>query len=679
MIETIINQYKNEKIALYGIGTETERFLAEHGKELLVTGLLDGFRTSGEIYGYPIIPISEALSGNVCLIIVVARPGSCKAIVRRIGGFCRAHGIALFDVRGRDLLEKTGVSYEFKSLDGNTKQKLLDMALKADVVSFDLFDTLITRKVFAYTDVFELVDLRLREKEIRIPDFAKFRLYAEKELSRDNAPGLENIYKCVLKKVGGGFITASELAAIEWETDFAVMRAREAVCDIFRRLVAEGKQVVITTDSYYSETQIRQILERFHLAGADQILVSSELGTSKTQRLYETLAGGYPLKKILHIGDDELADIEKAARYGIETYHIYSGIDLFYALGGLGFEDDIHTLADRVKAGMFIAYLFNNPFLFEDEERKLAVENAFGIGYLFCAPVLTDFLFWMKKEAETQGYRQLLFCARDGYLPGRLFKKISSCTNAIYFLSSRTAAVRAGMENEEDIAYVDSMKYFGTSEESLRTRFGIAVDDINHIGRDKEILLKAKTQRELYKKYLKKLDIQDSDIAIFDFVAKGTTQMYLQKLFEQRLKGFYFLQLEPEFMADKGLDIEPFYADEKKNTNAIFENYYILETILTSPYSQMEEFDAEGNPVFAEETRSDEDIRCLERAQCGITAYFEDYLEILPDAARIENKKLDEKLLDLVNKIKIKAEDFLAFQVEDPFFGRMTDIKDIIG
>lgn len=54
-------------------------------------------------------------------------------------------------------------------------------------------------------------------------------------------------------------------------------------------------------------------------------------------------------------------------------------------------------------------------------------------------------------------------------------------------------------------------------------------------------------------------------------------------------------------------------------------------------------------------------------------------MEILPDAARIGNKKLDEKLLDLVNKIKIKAEDFLAFQVEDPFFGRMMDIKDIIG
>ena len=110
-----------------------------------------------------------------------------------------------------------------------------------------------------------------------------------------------------------------------------------------------------------------------------------------------------------------------------------------------------------------------------------------------------------------------------------------------------------------------------------------------------------------------------------------------------------------------------------------FENYYILETILTSPYSQMEEFDADGNPVFVKETRTDENIKCFEQAQRGITAYFEDYLAILPDVARTENKKLDEKLLALVNKIKIKDENFLAFKVEDPFFGRTTDMKDLIG
>ena len=162
-------------------------------------------------------------------------------------------------------------------------------------------------------------------------------------------------------------------------------------------------------------------------------------------------------------------------------------------------------------------------------------------------------------------------------------------------------------------------------------------------------------------------------------VAKGTNQMYLQKLFAQHIKGFYFLQLEPEFMADKGLDIEPFYSDEEKNSSAIFDNYYILETILTAPSPQLEEFNESGEPVFAKETRSKTDIEVFEKAQKGIIEYFEKYIELVPEAARIENKTLDEKILALVNKVQLEDEDFLKLKVEDPFFGRMTDIRDVIG
>ena len=43
------------------------------------------------------------------------------------------------------------------------------------------------------------------------------------------------------------------------------------------------------------------------------------------------------------------------------------------------------------------------------------------------------------------------------------------------------------------------------------------------------------------------------------------------------------------------------------------------------------------------------------------------------------NKKLDEKLLELVNKVQILDEEFLGIKVEDPFFDRMTDIRDVIG
>ena len=679
MIKDVLEKYTDEKIALYGLGTETERFINENGDNVSIVGLLDGFRTDGELYGYPVMPIDDAPAKGVRLIVVVARPGSCKAIAKRIGVFCSDNGIALFDVRGRDLLAASNVSYDFSRLKGCSRQSLLEMIEKVEVVSFDLFDTLITRTVLSYTDIFELLDLRLREKGIIIPNFTRLRLHAEKELSKNGAPRLEEIYRFVLKKAGGNFISASELADMEWEMDKHTVIERKDVCGIFRSIISEGKEVVITTDSYYTRKQIEELLEKFELTGARNVFVSCEYGTSKTLSLYSELKEIYKGKKLLHVGDDETADIEKAFENGIDTCRIYSGNDLYDHLGGLGLDDEIKTLSDRIKVGMFISNVLNSPFWFEEDVQRLSVSNASQIGYLFCAPMITDFILWLRQKAEEQDYRQILFCARDGYLPGKLYREVSPDTKSVYFLSSRTAAIRAGMEDEKDIEYVDSMKYFGSPEEALKTRFGIAVEDIAKIERRKEILLKSEIQRGNYKKYIQKLDMCDNSIAMFDFVAKGTTQMYLQKLFSQHIKGFYFLQLEPEFMSDKGLDIEPFYSDEEKNSSAIFDNYYILETMLTSPYSQMEEFDENGEPVFAEETRSGTDIKVFEQAQAGIRKYFEEYISLVPQCARYENKMLDEKMLALVNMIQIKDEDFMALKVEDPFFGRMTDIKDVIG
>ncbi len=696
-IEELLEKSKGKNIAIYGLSTETERFLAQYASNFFISGVLDGFKDSGEIYGYPIIPLSSLPSKGVSLVLVIARPGSCKAIVKRIGGFCEAHGIALFDVRGRDLLASTSVSYEFSNIQGASKQDLYKQIESVDIISFDLFDTLVMRKTLSYTDVFELLELKLQASGIFIPDFARLRLYTEKELSKTFAPRLISIYERVLELVGGNFISALELEEMEFELDFSLLIVRDDVKEVLKTAVLNGKKVVVTTDSYYSKDQIRQVLEKFELKGFDNLFVSCEYNTAKAQGLFDVVKAAYPHGSILHIGDDEYADIEKAKEHGLKSFRLCSAEDLLDALGGLGL-GEYNSLTDRVKVGLFTSRIFNSPFWYDEPNQRLFVRSAYDIGYLFCAPMVTDFLIWMKERATDQGFDKILFGARDGYLVGRLFRMIDSGNakdgvniknrrKIFYFLTSRTAAIRAGMESGADIEYVDSMKFFGSPEEALKIRFGIEVNDVENIDKTALILEKSKCQRDNYKLYIDKLGIssneqekQDGRLAFFDFVAKGTTQMYLSRLFKDKhLKGFYFLQLEPEFMADKGLDIESFYSDEVKNTCAVFDNYYILETMLTSPYPQMLEMDENGMPVFAEETRSDSDIETFKRAQSGIEQYFKEYIAILPENVRTVNKSMDEKLLDLVNKVQILDEEFLSLKVEDPFFGRMTDIKDVIG
>lgn len=680
-IEEILEKNKGKKCAVYGLGAETDKFLHKYGEVLNIVGLLDGFRENGEIYGHPIISIQNAVGEEIAFIIVVARPAACKVIAKRIGDICRKNSILLFDVRGKDLLAAQTVSYDFNQINGESKDCLLEKIERADIVSFDLFDTLLMRKTLSYTDLFNLLEKKLAEQGIYIPDFARLRLFSEKELSKGHAPKLVEIYEEVSRRAGGSFLTAEELAEMEWELDCSVLLPRYSVCDIFTEMVHKGKRVVITTDSYYRENQIRQILSMFKLGGYEKLLVSCERGTSKSQGLFEFLKGmsDSDAGEILHIGDDETADVEYAEKNNIVPFRVYSGISLFDMLGELGMEKELISLSDRVKAGLFISRIFNDPFVFEEGSRKLTVSDSFDIGYLFCAPVITDFSIWLSKRVRQENISQILFCARDGFLVGRLFRKIDRNIKSFYFLTSRTAAIRAGVENDEDISYIDSMNFSGTEEDNLRVRFGIQASDIRRDrSRNKVILNRSGMLRKNYKKYIGKLGIEMEESALFDFVAKGTTQMYLKRLFEKHIKGFYFLQLDPEFMEDKGLDIEAFYSDEERQGNAIFDYYYILETIITSPYPTIEEFDGEGNPVYSQELRSEQDIRCLKRAQDGIASYFDDYISILPVKERTQNKRLDEILFSLMNCIRIEDKDFMSLKVEDLFFGRVIPITDVI-
>lgn len=265
----------NKKLLIYGLSTETERVLNEWNGKYNVIGLLDGFKTSGQQFGYPILDINDVVKLENIIIIVVARPGSCKAIAKRIGDLCRENNVELFDIRGKDLLADTRVVYDFTAAQGYTRQDLLSAIENAKVVSFDLFDTLAIRNISSFEGALKLVDARFREKGINIPNFVNKRLKIEKELSFDNAPKLGEIYSEVMKDVGEFGFSADELAGIEFEVDKNLIEERRDVVDLLNELVKKNKLIYITSDSYYTKEQISQILERIGVASVTDVLILS--------------------------------------------------------------------------------------------------------------------------------------------------------------------------------------------------------------------------------------------------------------------------------------------------------------------------------------------------------------------------------------------------------------------
>ncbi|MCI8972559.1 MAG: hypothetical protein HFH79_03075 [Lachnospiraceae bacterium] len=687
--------YKAQKIALYGLGLETKKALVDLENDFEIIGILDGFREDGKLYGKRIISLDNAIKKGVKLIIVVARPGSCRAITKRIGGACSEYGIALMDIRGKNLLAESKIVYDFSEVSGITKAELRAQIQKADIVSFDLFDTLVMRQVLASDDVIRLVEYKLQEKGIFLKDFCKKRLESEKELSRNVSPTLTEIYKDVIRKIeraDAGGITAGYLAGLEFETDLNLIIPRKDVCEIFLEACKNGKRVYIVSDTYYDRDQLIQILRKCNITGYLEIICSSKYETGKMQELYEVLKSKEQGKRFIHIGDDVVADIESARKHGLGACRLMSAADLLEAVGNLGFADFMDSMAEHIKIGMFIAKIFNSPFQFEQDDRCIEIPDVYDIGYLICAPIISDFVIWFYEQVEREHFQNIWFSARDGYLIKKMYahlaKSFGKEDESEYFLTSRTAAVRAGVKSIDDIQHVDDMKFSGTLEESLRERFGIESDDAAHEGIEdneigllqykKSIIRRAETAHKNYKMYIDSLNRKTGDVAFFDFVAKGTSQMYIQRIVSNHLQGFYFMQLDAGDMKNDMLDVYSFYENENGKTCAVFDNYYILETLLTAPHPSVIGFNEIGKPVYAMETRQEKDIWCFERAQEGIMDYFMTYIRLCPMRARNESRKLDEVFLELVHKIRMTDIDFLNLVVEDPFFNRMTNITDIL-
>lgn len=680
-----LQNYRNEKIAIYGLSIVTEQFLLELGDNYQVVGLLDGYRTVGTLYGKPIFTIEEAVRQGVKLIVVVARPESCKVIAKRIGRICEKYHITLMDAHGADLCAQKEPVYTLEGLNLVSMEQLRRFLDAYDIISVDMFDTLVMRQTLFATDVFELVDIRLRQQGIAIEDFSRKRLEAEKELSWRTVPTLLEIYIYIKDKYALDDTFPERAAETEWTVDRDLIVPRRALCQLLREMYQQGKPVFIVSDSFYSKQQMVDILAQCGITQYTDILTSCDFRTSKTDGLFDCLQEIIQEKTCVHIGDSTVADVEGAERKGIAAQRIYSGLDMFEHVGYFGLWDALDSLSARIQTGIFVSKLFNSPFQSESGDMALTVTNAYDIGFLFFSPIISSFVFWFDRQVQEHGLRNIWFSARDGYLVKRLYDMLGRAGTSIYFLTSRSAALRAGVENDDDIRYVEEMRFHGTLQEQLKERFGIEVSaagtELQNSGLmtyRQEILSAAAVNKAHYQTYIHLVDMQPGSVAFFDLVARGTVQMYVSRMVERTLKGFYFIQQDEAYMRKYGLDILPFYQESEVAKKGIADNYYILEAVLTSPMPSITGFDSLGRAEYAKETRTVEDIACIQSVQAGIIDYFQIYLKLYPRVDIDCDRRLGEVFLALIHRVNIKDTAFSKLKVEDPFFNRMTDISDLL-
>lgn len=683
------NEFKNSNIVIYGLGKNTKSVI-EECFDFNIVGLMDGTRTGETQWGLKILSEKELLDKDVKVIVIIATSANVPIIYKRIKKFSEQNGIDVFDING-EKLGKRKDKYEMPRTFSKIKQaNLYEKIDAADIVSFDIFDTLLVRDVLFPTDVFELIEQENRSILPENYDYVSNRIKAERDLYMDTNPKLYEIYYHMYKKFGFPENLINIFMEKEICKEKEVLHARQEMIEVVMYVIANHKLICCTSDMYLSSDVLREILnnEGYNI---ENIIVSCEYGFAKCNGLFSVLRSRYPDKRILHIGDNYDADIKRAVSDGIDdTFEIVSGYQMLQK-SAVGFiEDNANSLSDRKVLGEFVSKIMNNPFLFEETGGRGRIDSNYMLGYYFFEPMIQTFLSWLVKNVESEGIELLLLGSRDGWLIKNLLdiyqKEKGLNFQYKYFYASRFACTLAGMETKLDVKYAASLAFQGEMEDLFAKRFLLTQNEIQdrHLEENDEdylerhiecILEHSQKYKKNYIEYAKQFEMSNKKVGFFDFVSSGTCQLWLEKIIGVQMKGYYFLRNYDEYKKHLTIQsmVTPKFAYEKQGK--LYRDYIFLENILTSTEPTLKYIGNRGELVFDKEKRSKKTIADLMEIHNGIKDAYRNRMNI-----ESVSYELAENLVDIIRPeySVMHISYFNDNALLDEFCNRKFDLKQVL-
>lgn len=252
----------------------------------------------------------------------------------------------------RDALHERGAELEFFPYTEVTSSTRLREELKKsilyhedDVMSFDVFDTLVTRKVATPKGIFSLLQEKLLSDESILPGlpmrvrqgFFDMRVFYERaarqRLQSENKEdvNLKEIYHCLGEAEGLTKAQETSLRELELEVERENLVGIRSNIDQVKRLLASGHRVILLSDMYLSGEEIRSLL-----VSVDEVFRDLPIYSSADMLKGKWSGRGYryvqekeqlDIFRWVHTGDNKSSDIDQARNIGIKTI-FYNGAAL---------------------------------------------------------------------------------------------------------------------------------------------------------------------------------------------------------------------------------------------------------------------------------------------------------------------------------------------------------------
>ena len=335
--------------------------------------------------------------------------------------------------------DATNIRFDHE-INGHNFAQQFDMLLNAvDVVSFDLFDTLVQRDgLFSPKDLFYQVEAEVeRQLGLHLNDFTTVRIRAE-EIARVRAWGggkeettLDEIYvelSRLLDLEAAVVQTLLEPAVvqtvleIELDCERSALVALESGKRLFKAALEAGKTVAIISDTYFDEEFIIEIVNQHGYGDVGKVYTSSAYGKTKLQgSLYDIVLRefGCAPNKILHVGDNQLSDVTMALCKGIRALHLSTPKHWFKWR---------HKFGDIPSGNLVISGMLCN--VSKQPEKKVASQDLQSVLTQTATQNLSFLYFafsaWLVEQLKDCGYERVYFAARDGLIMKRFFDLTAS-------------------------------------------------------------------------------------------------------------------------------------------------------------------------------------------------------------------------------------------------------------
>lgn len=419
-----------------------------------------------------------------------------------------------------------------------------------DIISFDIFDTLLLRKVSDPKDIFMILGAIHN-----IINFYDIRIKAErdarqihKSLYGNTEIDITDIYELIEKRTG---LNSSIGIETEFGLECELCFANPYMKRIYNIARTYNKRIVLLSDMYWPKEYLEKLLNKNNYNYFESLFVSCDYKGSKTNGiLFQSLITKVGAdKKIVHIGDNYKADIESAKKYGIAARY-YPNVQ---AAGNKYRENGMSPLIRAAYRGIVNSQLHNGTKLYNPQ-----YEYGFTYGGLF----VLGYVNWIHKQAKELGIEKILFLARDGYIYKKIYDKLFSDIPSEYVFWSRTASLKYSCEYsredflmrvidhkfEQNLTVYAMLSSIGLENMlPILAKYKLHPDEIIHSGNKEllvnffvdnwDMLLSVQTQGRLFaEEYYRNIIGSCQSIAIVDIGWRGDNQLQLKRLILEKWK-----------------------------------------------------------------------------------------------------------------------------------------------